>query len=54
MTASNRKAGMSLVELLCVIGIIAILAALYLSSTSKAFGHVVYFLKGLAGDASLK
>ena len=31
---------MSLMELLCVIGIIGILAALYLGSISKAFVHV--------------
>lgn len=31
---------MSLMELLCVIAIIAILAAFYLSSISRAFVHV--------------
>lgn len=34
------KHAMSLIELLCVIGIIAILAALYLGPISKAFVHV--------------
>jgi prepilin-type N-terminal cleavage/methylation domain-containing protein len=33
----NRKSGLTLIELLCVIGIIAILAALYLGVISKAF-----------------
>jgi prepilin-type N-terminal cleavage/methylation domain-containing protein len=37
---------MSLTELLCVIAIIAILGALYLSTISKTFTHVVKFLKG--------
>jgi prepilin-type N-terminal cleavage/methylation domain-containing protein len=45
-----RKTGMSLPELLCVIAIIAILGALYLSSVSKAFMHVKHFLKGF-GDS---
>jgi prepilin-type N-terminal cleavage/methylation domain-containing protein len=42
----SRKSGMSLTELLCVIAIIAILAALYLSTISRAFMHVKHFLKG--------
>jgi prepilin-type N-terminal cleavage/methylation domain-containing protein len=41
----SRKSGMSLTELLCVIAIIAILAALYLSTISRAFMHVKHFLK---------
>jgi prepilin-type N-terminal cleavage/methylation domain-containing protein len=44
----RRKTGMSLMELLCVIGIIAILAGLYLSSISKTFGHVKHFLNHLS------
>ena len=38
--------GLSLMELLCVIAIIAILAAMYLGSVSKAFLHV----KKVLGD----
>ncbi len=37
ITKSNRRAGMSLMELLCVILIISILAALYLGPIAKAF-----------------
>ena len=36
----NRSAGLSLVELLCVIAIIAILAALYMGPIAKAFVRV--------------
>jgi prepilin-type N-terminal cleavage/methylation domain-containing protein len=42
----SRLAGFSLTELLCVIGIIAILAALYLGVVSKAFRNVLNFLTG--------
>ena len=38
--SGQRKKGMSLIELLCVIAIILILAAMYLGSISKAFIHV--------------
>jgi prepilin-type N-terminal cleavage/methylation domain-containing protein len=38
--ARQRKLGMTLIELLCVIAIIAILAAFYLGAVSKAFLHV--------------
>lgn len=40
----HRKGGMSMIELLCVIAIIAILLALYLGPISKAFVHVKKFL----------
>lgn len=46
-TQSNRKTGMSLTELLCVILIISILAALYLGPIAKAFLRVK---KMFAGD----
>jgi prepilin-type N-terminal cleavage/methylation domain-containing protein len=36
----HRESGMSLIELLCVIAIIAILLALYLGPMSRAFVHV--------------
>jgi prepilin-type N-terminal cleavage/methylation domain-containing protein len=35
-----------MMELLCVIAIISILAALYLGAIAKAFLHVTGFLKG--------
>jgi prepilin-type N-terminal cleavage/methylation domain-containing protein len=42
-----RKTGMTLIELLCVIAIIAILASLYLGVISKVFVHIKKFLSGL-------
>ena len=36
----NRAQGLTLMEILVVIAIIAILAALYLGPIAKAFGHV--------------
>ena len=42
--AKHQKAGLSMIELLCVIAIIAILLALYLGPISKAFVHVKKFL----------
>ena len=39
-------AGFNLLELLCVIAIISILAALYLRVIVHAFHHVLNFLKG--------
>ncbi len=41
---TNRSGGVTLMELLCVIAIIAILAAFYLGAISKAFVHVKKFL----------
>jgi prepilin-type N-terminal cleavage/methylation domain-containing protein len=48
MAASERfrKTGMTLTELLCVVGIIAFLAALDLSTIAKVFMHIKKFLKG--------
>jgi prepilin-type N-terminal cleavage/methylation domain-containing protein len=40
------RRGMSLTELLCVILIISILAALYLGAISRAFVHIKKFLGG--------
>jgi prepilin-type N-terminal cleavage/methylation domain-containing protein len=40
----HQKDGLSMIELLCVIAIIAILLALYLGPISKAFVHVKKFL----------
>ena len=42
---TNRRCGVTLMELLCVIAIIAILAAFYLGAISKAF--IVYVKKFL-------
>ena len=42
----NRRTGMSLTELLCVMGILAILAALYLPAIARAFIRITKFLKG--------
>jgi prepilin-type N-terminal cleavage/methylation domain-containing protein len=43
---TNRKSGMSLTELLCVIAIIAILASLYLGAIARAFVRIKKFLDG--------
>ena len=40
----HARRGMTLLELICVIAIIAILAAFYLGAISKAFIHVKKFL----------
>jgi prepilin-type N-terminal cleavage/methylation domain-containing protein len=40
----HRAHGVTLTELLCVIVIISILAALYLGAIAKAFVHVKKFL----------
>jgi prepilin-type N-terminal cleavage/methylation domain-containing protein len=42
----KRLAGLSLTELVCVIAVIAILAALYIGVITRAFARVVKFLKG--------
>jgi len=46
MTVWKRKhaAGVTLVELLCVMLIIAILAALYLGAIARAYVHIKKFL----------
>lgn len=41
------RAGFSLTELLCVIAIILILAALYLPAIAKAYHRVRVFLEGM-------
>ena len=46
MKNAHRTTGWSLTELLCVILIISILAALYLGVIAKAFVHVKKFLGG--------
>jgi prepilin-type N-terminal cleavage/methylation domain-containing protein len=43
---TRSKNGMSLVEVLCVVTIIAILAALYLGAIARAFRHILKFLNG--------
>ena len=45
-----RKHGMSMIELLCVMAIIGILAALYLGVIAKALQHVKKVLGGLSGN----
>ena len=42
-------AGFSLTELLCVLGVLGILAGLYLGVIVRAFLHVKKFLEHLAG-----
>jgi prepilin-type N-terminal cleavage/methylation domain-containing protein len=41
---AKGSGGLTLIELLCVIAIIAILAAFYLGAVSRAFVHVKKFL----------
>ncbi len=43
----QRNVGMSLMELLCVIAIIAILAALYLPAIARAYHRIRTFLGDL-------
>ena len=45
----KRRAGLTLMELLCVITIILILAALYLPAIAKAYKRIVTFLGGMGG-----
>jgi prepilin-type N-terminal cleavage/methylation domain-containing protein len=42
----TRERAISLVELLCVVAIIAVLLALYLPAMARAFGNVKDFLFG--------
>jgi prepilin-type N-terminal cleavage/methylation domain-containing protein len=42
--ALNRRMGVTLAEMLCVIAIIAILAALYLPAIARAFLRIRHFL----------
>jgi prepilin-type N-terminal cleavage/methylation domain-containing protein len=42
----RRSAGLTLTELLCVIAILLILAALYLPAIAKAYKRIVTFLGG--------
>jgi len=42
----NRRSGLTMTELLCVIAIIAILSALYLPALARAFLKVKKFLSG--------
>jgi prepilin-type N-terminal cleavage/methylation domain-containing protein len=45
----KRTAGLTLTELLCVIAIILILAALYLPAIAKAYHRIRTFAGGLGG-----
>ena len=45
----NTNLGFSLMELLCVVAIIGILAGMYLGAIAKAFVHTVKFLDHLTG-----
>lgn len=46
-TARKRFAAVSFIELLCVLAIISILAALYLPAIAKAFVRIKTFLGGM-------
>jgi prepilin-type N-terminal cleavage/methylation domain-containing protein len=43
------SAGFTLTELLCVMAILLILAALYLPAIAKAYKRIVTFLGGMSG-----
>ena len=45
----KRLAGLTMIELLCVIAIILILAALYLPAIAKAYTRIRTFLGGMSG-----
>jgi len=45
----KQMAGLTLTELLCVIAIILVLAALYLPAIAKAYTRVRTFLGGMSG-----
>jgi prepilin-type N-terminal cleavage/methylation domain-containing protein len=47
MMPAHQRLGWSLTELLCVMAIISILAALYLGVIAKAFIRVKKFLEGM-------
>ncbi|HTQ52126.1 MAG TPA: prepilin-type N-terminal cleavage/methylation domain-containing protein [Candidatus Acidoferrales bacterium] len=47
MKSVHQITGWSLTELLCVMAIISILAAIYLGVLGKAFAHVKKFLDGM-------
>ena len=44
----KRRAGFTLTELVCVMAIILILAALYLPAIAKAYKRIVTFLGGMS------
>jgi prepilin-type N-terminal cleavage/methylation domain-containing protein len=44
ITRRRRKRGLTMIELLCVIAIIAILAALYFGAIARAYVHIKKFL----------
>jgi prepilin-type N-terminal cleavage/methylation domain-containing protein len=44
--ALRRGSGMSLIELLCVMAIISILAAMYLGAISHAYVRIKKFING--------
>ncbi len=46
MNDKHRRRGVSLVEILCVVVIIAIVLALYLPAMARAFGNAKAFLFG--------
>jgi prepilin-type N-terminal cleavage/methylation domain-containing protein len=45
----KQMAGLTLTELLCVMAIILILAALYLPAIAKAYTRIRTFLGGMSG-----
>ncbi len=45
----REKLAFSLTELLCVMGIISILAAVYLGAIGKAYAKIMAFLQDLGG-----
>ena len=44
-----KRCGVTLIELLCVIGIVGVLAAIYLAAISGAFGRSVKVLREIFG-----
>jgi prepilin-type N-terminal cleavage/methylation domain-containing protein len=45
----KKRAGLTLTEVLCVMAIILILAALYLPALAKAYHRIRVFLGGMSG-----